>query len=445
MAEQPVVQMEEEFIDLRSVLKVIGKWRKVIIGGTILAVLTAGILSLFVLPPVYEAKALLLVTLATDKQQTAQQSSEGVEGVVESITRIPVLTINTYLGQLKSEELMRRVIARLKLDPNLYTPKSLAGMVEASAQKDSNLIELNVQSSDPKLAAEIANAVCSEFLALLSEKNQEQMGRSVELLQKQRQQTEKELEKAIQDLKKFQSQPRGVAVLEEEFKLKASDLANYKSQRDSLVVEISQLQAGIATLEDELAKTPAMIDVQRLDPATGKALEGKDSNPVYVELSEKLADKKASLAEKEAQLAAIEGMTSGLTAEIDKLNAELTEKKAQQDKLQAEVDRLKETLNNLAKKITESQIAKSLDIGRTTVVVVSQATTPIQPVKPRKSLNMAVAGVLGLMLFTGLSFVLEHLDYTIKTPEDVAQYLELPVLGTIPMATKKTAESSYGS
>lgn len=445
MAEQPVVQMEEEFIDLRSILKVIGKWRKVIIGGTLLAVLTAALLSFFVLPPVYEAKALLLVTLATDKQQTAQQSGEGVEGVVEPLTRIPVLTINTYLGQLQSEELMRRVISRLKLDPAVYTPKSLAQMVNASVQKDSNLIELTVQNSDPKLAADIANAVCKEFLELLSQKNQEQMGRSVDLLQKQRQQTEKELEKAIQELKKFQSQPRGVAVLEEEFKLKASNLANYKSQMDSLNVEIQQLQAGVDLLESELANTSPVIEVQRLDPVSGKVLEGKDSNPVYVDLSEKLADKKAALAEKEAQLAAIGSLTSGLTADIDKLNAELNEKKAQQDRLQAEVDRLKETLNTLSKKITETQIAKSLDIGRTTVVVVSDAATPTQPVKPRKALNTAVAGVLGLMLFTGLAFLLEHLDYTIKTPDDVAQHLELPVIGTIPLATRKTTESSYGS
>ncbi|MDN5375974.1 MAG: hypothetical protein PWQ39_1014 [Thermacetogenium sp.] len=445
MAEQPVVQMEEEFIDLRSILKVIGKWRKVIIGGTLLAVLTAALLSFFVLPPVYEAKALLLVTQATDKQQSVQPSGEGVEGVVEPLTRIPVLTINTYLGQLQSEELMRRVISRLKLDPAVYTPKSLAQMVNASVQKDSNLIELTVQNSDPKLAAGIANAVCKEFLELLSQKNQEQMGRSVDLLQKQRQQTEKELEKAIQELKKFQSQPRGVAVLEEEFKLKASNLANYKSQMDSLNVEIQQLQAGVDLLESELANTSPVIEVQRLDPVSGKVLEGKDSNPVYVDLSEKLADKKAALAEKEAQLAAIGSLTSGLTADIDKLNAELNEKKAQQDRLQAEVDRLKETLNTLSKKITETQIAKSLDIGRTTVVVVSDAATPTQPVKPRKALNTAVAGVLGLMLFTGLAFLLEHLDYTIKTPDDVAQHLELPVIGTIPLATRKTTESSYGS
>jgi len=445
VAEQSVVQMEEEFIDLRSILKVISKWRKVIIGGTLLALLTAGVLSFFVLPPVYEAQALLLVTQATEKQEVVQRSEEGVEGVVEPITRIPVLTMNTYLGQLKSEELMRRVIKTLNLDPMLYTPNSLAQMVKAEVQKDSNLIEVKVQNSDPKLAAQIANTICKEYLELLSQKNQEQMGRSVELLQKKRQETEKELEKAIQNLKKFQSKPRGVAVLEEEFKLKAADLANYKSRKDNLTVEIQQLQAGIERLESELADTPPVIEVQRLDPVTGRVFEGKDSNPVYVTLSEKLADKKATLAEKQAELAAIEGLTAGLTEDLDKLHAELTEKKAQQDKLQAEVDRLKETLSTLAKKITETQIAKSLDIGRTTVVIVSEAATPTHPVKPRKALNMAVAGVLGLMVFTGLAFVLEHLDYTIKTPEDVAQYLELPSLGVIPMATKKTTEASYGS
>jgi len=445
VAEQPVVQMEEEFIDLRSILKVISKWRKVIIGGTLLAVLTAGILSFFVLPPVYEAQALLLVTQATEKQSVVPQSGEGVEGVVESLSRIPVLTMNTYLGQLQSEELMRRVINELKLDPMLYTPRSLAEMVKASVQKDSNLIEVKVQNSDPKLAAKIANTICKEYLELLSEKNQEQMSRSVEFLQKQRQATEKELEKAIQNLKKFQSQPRGVAVLEEEFKLKAADLANYKSRKDNLIVEIQQLQAGIARLEEELAATPQVVQVQRFDPETGQMLSGEEPNPVYENLAEKLADKKATLAEKEAELEAIEGLTAGLTEDLDKLHAELTEKKAQQDKLQAEVDRLRETLDTLAKKTTETQIARSLDIGQTTVVIVSEATTPTHPVKPKKNLNMAVAGVLGLMVFTGLAFVLEHLDYTIKTPEDVAQHLDLPSLGVIPMATKKSTKASYGA
>ncbi len=49
---------------------------------------------------------------------------------------------------------------------------------------------------------------------------------------------------------------------------------------------------------------------------------------------------------------------------------------------------------------------------------------------------MAIAGVLGLMLGMFLVFLLEYLDNTIKTPEDVERYLGLPVIGTIPMANK---------
>jgi len=40
------------------------------------------------------------------------------------------------------------------------------------------------------------------------------------------------------------------------------------------------------------------------------------------------------------------------------------------------------------------------------------------------------------MVFTLLAFVLEYLDNTLKTPEDVTRELELPVLGVIPKATK---------
>ena len=444
MAEPAVPVTEEEVIDLRAYLRVINKWRKVIIAGTLLAAFTAGILSFFVLPPVYEAKALLLVTQATDKQQMVRPTQEGVEGVIEPLTRIPVLTMNTYLGQIKSEVLLRRVIQKLKLDPLVYTPASLARMIKATVQKDSNLIELRVQNSDPKLASTIANTLCNEYLQLISEKNQEQMSRSVAFLRKQRETAEKELEKAVQALKKFQSRPRGVAVLEEEFKLKAADLAEYKARQDTALVEIRQLEAGIARLEQELATTPKTVRAQQVDPATGQLVETEEPNPVYQSLAEKAADKKAALAEKEAELAAIKGLTAGLTGELDKLHAELTVKKAQQDKLQSEVDRLKETLNTLASKTTETQIARSLDLGQTMVVVVSEALAPEQPVKPKKKLNIVVAFILGLITFTGLGFVLEHLDYTIKTPENVSEHLDLPVIGVIPLATAKTSKASYG-
>ena len=55
------------------------------------------------------------------------------------------------------------------------------------------------------------------------------------------------------------------------------------------------------------------------------------------------------------------------------------------------------------------------------------------PTKPNKKLNIAIAFFLGLMVSVGISFLLEYMDSTIKTSEDVKRYLDLPVLGTIPM------------
>jgi capsular polysaccharide biosynthesis protein len=67
------------------------------------------------------------------------------------------------------------------------------------------------------------------------------------------------------------------------------------------------------------------------------------------------------------------------------------------------------------------------------VVVVDAAAVPASPIKPRKMMNVAVAFVLGAMAAVGLTFLLEYLDTSIKSPEDVSRYLELPVLGMIPV------------
>ena len=66
------------------------------------------------------------------------------------------------------------------------------------------------------------------------------------------------------------------------------------------------------------------------------------------------------------------------------------------------------------------------------VQIIDRAVVPENPVSPRKLLNMAIGAVLGFMAGVFLTFLLEYLDNTIKTPKDVERVLNLPVLGTIP-------------
>lgn len=67
------------------------------------------------------------------------------------------------------------------------------------------------------------------------------------------------------------------------------------------------------------------------------------------------------------------------------------------------------------------------------VQVIDAAQVPTTPVQPRPMMNIAIAGVLALMLGVFIAFLIEFLDTTIKTPEDVEKHLGLPVIGSIPM------------
>lgn len=432
---------EEIEIDLRELLKVFRKWGKLIIIMTLLCSLATGLVSWLLLSPVYQANTLLMVSQATEKlQATASGSNEGLEDVVGSVSRMPVLTMSTYLGQIKSETLMNRIIERLELDDLGYNARSLSGMIDASVVKDSNLIEVKVTGTDPELAAKIANTLSEEYLTLMNEKNQEQMSRSVDFLNKQKTITDQDLDKASESLRRFQSQPRGVAVLETEFNAGSQDAASLNSRLKTVRIEIQQLSAGIYSLEKQLSITPQTINSEQKDTNTGNTYTTQVANPVYVSLVQELIAKKAALAEKEGEAAGLQQMLVQTNLELDTLQAELAEKRLEQEKLQREVDRLKKTSETLAMKKTETQIAKSIDLGNTSVVVVSEASIPESPIKPNKKLNVAIAFVLGLMLFSLLAFVLEYLDNTIKTPEDINRELGLSVIGVIPKMNRQNTQ-----
>lgn len=422
-------------IDLRQLIMVLKKWARLIIIMTLLAGVAAWLLSTFILTPVYQANTLLMVTQATDKlSANTARSNQDLSDVVSTVTTIPVWTMSTYMGQLKSEALMKRIIDKLDLR---VSPGGLAGMIEASVVKDSNLIEVKVNHPDPETTARIANTLSVEYLQLMTDKNQQQMSRSVEFLKDQKTVTNKELQAAEEKLKEFQSQPRGVAVLQAEFASRSTDLANFTSQLKMTYIELSQLNSGVALLEQEMAKTPAYTRVEKWSDVTGGLVYTEEANPLYISLSEQLSKKRAELAEKQGQAEGLSMMLDSINAELDGLQAEMAEKTMEQDRLQREVERLRETSATLTQKETETQIAKSIDLGDTSVMVISEASIPGSPVKPNTMMNIAIAMLLGLMLFTLLAFLLEYLDNTLKTPEDIDREMALPTLGVIPRMDKK--------
>jgi capsular polysaccharide biosynthesis protein len=85
-----------------------------------------------------------------------------------------------------------------------------------------------------------------------------------------------------------------------------------------------------------------------------------------------------------------------------------------------------------------NQLAKSLkDVSITVkkmdnVQILDTAQLPVDPDSPKPMLNIAIAFFLGLMLSVGLVFLLEYLDSTVKTQDDIEKLLGIPVIGVIP-------------
>ncbi|MDK0618367.1 Wzz/FepE/Etk N-terminal domain-containing protein [Clostridium perfringens] len=87
----------------------------------------------------------------------------------------------------------------------------------------------------------------------------------------------------------------------------------------------------------------------------------------------------------------------------------------------------------LTEAITNEFISESKElIPNGNVQVIQKPQLPEKPVSPNKKLNILIAFVLGLMVGVGVVLLLEYLDNTFKSREELEKTLELPIIGTIP-------------
>lgn len=88
---------------------------------------------------------------------------------------------------------------------------------------------------------------------------------------------------------------------------------------------------------------------------------------------------------------------------------------------------------DVLKNITEEFITTSKElVSNGNVKVIEEVQLPENPISPNKKMNIAIAFLLGLMVSVGLVFLIEYLDNTYKSKEQLEKELDIPVLGTIP-------------
>ncbi|MED3989011.1 YveK family protein [Priestia aryabhattai] len=86
---------------------------------------------------------------------------------------------------------------------------------------------------------------------------------------------------------------------------------------------------------------------------------------------------------------------------------------------------------NTTASVFQKQVPKLMNVDNVKVLSKAALGENPSPVKPQPLMNIAVGIVVGLMLGVGLSFLLEYLDNTLKTEQDIEKLLELPVMGVI--------------
>lgn len=125
-----------------------------------------------------------------------------------------------------------------------------------------------------------------------------------------------------------------------------------------------------------------------------------------------------------------------ITKSYEEISSRITVKQKQSDTRIFSItytDTDKTNIKEIVNEVARVLIVKAEEIVKVeNLQVIDWAVTPQRPVKPNKVMNIAISAVLGMMCGTFIIFMIEFLDNTIKTPEDIEQNLNITVLGTIP-------------
>ena len=141
----------EETVDLREYFGIVKKRFWIVALITIIAVVVSGVISFFMLNPVYEAKSTLIVN--TEKNEETQMITGDQFNVTQKLAV-------TYGEIIKSRSVLDDVIKNLKLET---TYESLSGQITVSPVNDTQIISISVQDTNPQKARDIANEIPKVF------------------------------------------------------------------------------------------------------------------------------------------------------------------------------------------------------------------------------------------------------------------------------------------
>jgi polysaccharide biosynthesis transport protein len=354
--------------------------------------------------------------------------------------------------------------------------KKVMNSISVNLVKNTKIIEISSENIHPELAADITNKTAEVYVEQSRSINRTQATEAKNFIEEQLLTQEKEL-KTIEEEKLAFKQKEDIFYLDEETKLNIEQLANFQAQKLELDTQIvgsnarleqikrqleeqsetvissqtitanpivQQLQNKLIDLQIQLptvkerysANSPQVTEIEiqikqienEISQKVSEIISSKVStmNPIYQDLLSETVSLETNIISSEAKLNSTNEVIKQYEERLDKL----PEKEIQLARLERAVRVAENIYLTLLESYQEARISEAMELGD--IRVIDLALIPDTPIKPRKMLNLAIAGVLGLMLGIMLVFFMEFLDHSFKSREDVEQYLDLPVLGTIP-------------
>lgn len=339
----------------------------------------------------------------------------------------------------------------------------IAGSVQSGLQlnpvRNTRLVELGYVARSPEVAARLANGYAEAFIDWGVENRFKSTGRASGFLGSQIEAIKQELQDKDAQLQAFSRRTDIVAmdpgsnVALQRLQALNSDLMNAISQRiqaESRFRELTESPPDVVAgrlsggLVDQMR---AELTRQERDYAI-KLTTFKPEWPAMKELKAQIDKSRLNLdavvqetVEKARESARADYQTAqrreqSLQAELGRQKSEAMKVNAEAvefNNLQVEVSTRRQLLNELVRRQSETEVASRLQgIRDSNVSVVDRALPPGGPYRPSLQRNLSIGLVLGLGLGLGLVFLLEYLDRSLKTPEDVERVLTLPTLAVIP-------------
>ena len=329
--------------------------------------------------------------------------------------------------------------------------------LDVEAVRYSRLVDVSYRSSDPVLAAKIANALGEAYIKQNVELTSTTTKEASTFLTQQLAEQRAKLEASEQALQAYREQTDSVS-LEERQNVVVQRLADLNAAVTKANTNRIQKEAAYNQVKIAL-ENPAAIDTVPLILSNPFVQQQKTELAALqrqrAQLSEKLGpnhpdmikvgvaiqNAEARIQQEVAQV--VQSMRNdyeaalaeerSLTATLNRQKGEaqvLNRSGIEYGVLQRDNEANRQMFEALLKRTQETGISEELKAGN--IRIVDQAETPRAPVSPNTFNNLLIGLLGGLVLAVGLAFAFEYGDDRIKNPDELKKSLGLPFLGMVP-------------